>query len=132
MQCYSTFKDCLWTISVSLYKVDIRYKGQDCFSSFLSMQHTNRCQMTAVALYACPEAITVTWHPLVQCNARSVNSYISFAPYVFKMVLSTSPFSVKHYWSKIAEADKMWQSWYCWKIYCCITFFTCSCSSLKT
>ena len=43
-------------------------KGKICFSSFLSMQQTNRFQLTDVALYACHEAITVTWHQLVQCT----------------------------------------------------------------
>ena len=38
------------------WKCHMRYKGQDCFSSFLSMQQTIRCQLTDVALYACHEA----------------------------------------------------------------------------
>ena len=59
------------------WKCHIIYKGQDCFSPFLSMQQTNRCQLTAVAWYACDEAIKVTWHLVVWCH--SVNNYISFA-----------------------------------------------------
>ena len=51
---------CLVLLSLGGYwKYHIRYKGQDCFSSLLSMQLPDRCQLTAVALYDCHEAITV-------------------------------------------------------------------------
>ena len=59
------------------WKCYIRNHGQDCLSSFLRMQQTNRCQLTVVAnvpVMKLKQSPDTYWF-----KARSVNSYMSYA-----------------------------------------------------
>ena len=54
-----------WNLKGGGWKCHIKYKGLECLTSCLSMQQIYRCQLTAVAWYACNEAIKVRWHMYV-------------------------------------------------------------------
>ena len=65
-------------------------KKQDWFPSFLSMQQIYRCQLTFVAWYACPKAITAFWHLYVYCIFKKIGKAV--LTFVFIMIFPTSLF----------------------------------------
>ena len=52
------------------WKYHIKYKGQDCCTSFLRMQQAYMCHLTVIALWQAYEAMTVSGHLYVRCILR--------------------------------------------------------------
>ena len=88
-----------------------KYIGQDCWTSFLSMQQIYRCQLPVVAWYACHKGITVRLHLYACCILRkkvhqSCPLYLIwyFQPPHFEKMFT--PHHVSHVSCRVAESKE--------------------------